>query len=277
MKKSIIAWVLAVLITLLAAFYQRTTGPTYPKKENIELSGKTYKFDLLRSHVTSSDCDIKLKIPGNISGNIFYKRLNTKDNYDTVAFKREGDSLFASLPKQGAAGKLQYYLELTDGVNIATIEKEKNVIIRFKGDVPAFVLIPHILLMFFAMLFANLTGILAFFKAKSTYLYSKITIIILFVGGMILGPIVQKYAFGEFWTGIPFGWDLTDNKTLIALIFWLIAFLAFRKTKKFYYIIGAAIIMLMVYCIPHSLFGSSLDYETGKVMTGFINLPLFQI
>jgi hypothetical protein len=277
MKKSIIAWVLAVLITLLAAFYQRTTGPTYPKKENIELSGKTYKFDLLRSHVTSSDCDIKLEIPGNISGNIFYKRLNTNDNYDTVAFKREGNFLLASLPKQAAAGKLQYYLELTDGVKVVSVEKEKNVIIRFKGDVPAFVLIPHILLMFFAMLFANLTGILAIFKAKSTYLYSKITIIILFVGGMILGPIVQKYAFGEFWTGIPFGWDLTDNKTLIALIFWLIAFVAFRKTKKFYYIIGAAIIMLIVYCIPHSLFGSQLNYETGKVMTGFINLPLFQI
>lgn len=29
------------------------------------------------------------------------------------------------------------------------------------------------------------------------------------LGGMILGPIVQKYAFGEYWTGFPFGGDLT--------------------------------------------------------------------
>jgi hypothetical protein len=40
---------------------------------------------------------------------------------------------------------------------------------------------------------------------------------------MILGPVVQYYAFGEFWTGVPFGWDLTDNKTLVAVIFWALA------------------------------------------------------
>ena len=35
------------------------------------------------------------------------------------------------------------------------------------------------------------------------------------LGGMILGPIVQKYAFGAYWTGIPFGHDLTDAKNLV--------------------------------------------------------------
>ena len=40
----------------------------------------------------------------------------------------------------------------------------------------------------------------------------------LFLGGMLLGPIVQNFAFGDYWTGIPFGWDLTDNKTLLAAI-----------------------------------------------------------
>ena len=41
-------------------------------------------------------------------------------------------------------------------------------------------------------------------------------LLLLAVGGFILGPLVQNYAFGELWTGVPFGWDLTDNKTLIA-------------------------------------------------------------
>jgi hypothetical protein len=277
MKKSVIAWGLAVLITLFAAYYQRKTGPTYPKKEKTELAGKTYSFQLPRSHNSTGDCEIKLEIPGNITGKVFYKRLNTKDSYDTILFRREGDFLIAGLPKQDPAGKLQYYLELNDGVKTQVVEKETNVIIRYKGEVPPYVLIPHILLMFFAMLFANLTGIMAVFKSKSTYLYSKITIIILFIGGMILGPIVQKFAFGEYWTGIPFGWDLTDNKTLIALVFWLLAFVLFKKTKKFAYIIAAAIIMLVVYLIPHSLFGSELNYETGKVVTGFISQSLFLI
>ena len=43
------------------------------------------------------------------------------------------------------------------------------------------------------------------------------------IGGMILGPIVQKYAFGEYWTGFPYGGDFTDNKMLIMWLAWAIA------------------------------------------------------
>jgi hypothetical protein len=49
---------------------------------------------------------------------------------------------------------------------------------------------------------------------------------------MILGPVVQKFAFGEYWTGFPFGTDLTDNKTLIAFIGWIIALVAVFKSEK---------------------------------------------
>jgi hypothetical protein len=91
---------------------------------------------------------------------------------------------------------------------------------------------------------------------------------------MILGPLVQNYAFGELWTGIPFGWDLTDNKTLIALIFWILAVYMNRKSDKPVYTVLAAVILLLVYSIPHSLFGSQLDYASGQVTQGMI-LNLF--
>ncbi len=85
----------------------------------------------------------------------------------------------------------------------------------------------------------------------------------LLLGGMILGPVVQKYAFGEFWTGFPYGTDLTDNKTLIAFIGWIIALIAvFRSQKPKWYILIAAIIMFIIFIIPHSLLGSELDYST---------------
>ena len=85
---------------------------------------------------------------------------------------------------------------------------------------------------------------------------------------MVLGPLVQKYAFGEFWTGVPFGWDLTDNKTLIAVFAWILAVVMNRKKERPGYIIAAAVILLLVYSIPHSLFGSELDYATGTVTQG---------
>jgi len=80
---------------------------------------------------------------------------------------------------------------------------------------------------------------------------------------MILGPIVQKYAFGDLWTGFPFGYDLTDNKVLIAVVFWVAAF--FLKKKSKWWVLAAAVIMLIIYLIPHSVLGSELDYDSGKM------------
>jgi len=43
-----------------------------------------------------------------------------------------------------------------------------------------------------------------------------------------------------------------------------------RKTDKPVYTIFAAFVLLLVYSIPHSLFGSELDYASGKVTQGMI-------
>ncbi|NOY60961.1 MAG: hypothetical protein GXO75_18785 [Calditrichaeota bacterium] len=79
---------------------------------------------------------------------------------------------------------------------------------------------------------------------------------------MILGPIVQKYAFGTSWTGIPYGTDITDNKTLVAFIIWLIALVAIFKNKKArLWSLLAALVTLAIFMIPHSMHGSELDYS----------------
>jgi hypothetical protein len=97
-------------------------------------------------------------------------------------------------------------------------------------------------------------------------------LILLGLGGMILGPAVQYYAFGDAWTGIPFAWDLTDNKTLLAFVFWILAVVMNIKKERPAYVILASLVMLAIYSIPHSMFGSQLDPSTGKVIQGFIHL-----
>ena len=73
---------------------------------------------------------------------------------------------------------------------------------------------------------------------------------------------VQKFAFDAYWTGIPFGTDLTDNKTLIAFIGWLVALYAVIKLKKpKVWIVVAFIVMILTYLVPHSVLGSELDYN----------------
>ncbi|HSP92825.1 MAG TPA: hypothetical protein VLN08_18065, partial [Vicinamibacterales bacterium] len=86
---------------------------------------------------------------------------------------------------------------------------------------------------------------------------------LLLVGGFMLGPLMQKYAFGEWWTGVPFGWDLTDNKTLAAAVVWLWAAWRMRGGRQARTaIILAALVTALVFAIPHSTWGSEFKWDS---------------
>ena len=267
--KPTLLWIFSVIFTLSIAYYQRTTGPTYPIAGKAEISGQTVSYRLIRSQGGDSDAKVVVKNAGPlVTGLITFKRYNTPDDWTTLTMQREGDDLIGYLPNQPPAGKLAYHVSLTDGSQTQVLN-EKPAVIRFKGDVPAWALIPHVIFMFTAMMMSTRTGLEAVFKGRKAYSYAMITVITLFAGGLILGPVVQKYAFGAYWTGWPFGQDLTDNKTLVAFIFWAIAlWRLYKNPANRTWPVIAMIVLLMVYLIPHSMFGSELDYSSGEVVTG---------
>ena len=264
-------WVIAVIITLVTVFYQKITGPTYPAKIKYSLDGKVYKITLPRSHGGITDCPIEISaIDTAIKAELMYRHFPGNDSWTSIAMHRKGEFMSGNLPNQPPAGKLQYYIILTKADQKVEIGTDKPIVVRYKGDVPAYILIPHVLFMFIAMLFSNLCGALAIGNRPSFRKYTFYTFAALLIGGMILGPLVQKFAFGDLWTGIPFGYDLTDNKTLIAFLFFLAAVLGNLKKERRYLTIIAAVILIIVYSVPHSLYGSTLNIATGKVVQGWI-------
>ncbi|MCF8330895.1 MAG: hypothetical protein K9H84_00425 [Bacteroidales bacterium] len=261
--KSILFWILTFILTIALAAYQRMTGPTYPVSGEVTIDKTTVNFELLRSHGGLGDAPVKIIIPENadIDGYLAYRRYKSYDKWDTIPMKHSGNTFSASIPHQPPAGKVQYNVILEHN-EIKKNLVEEPVIIRFKGAVPSFVLIPHIILMFLAMLFSARTGLEALIRGKRTFLYTKLTLFTLIPGGLILGPIIQEYAFGQLWTGWPVSNDLTDNKTLIAFVFWIIAFIIqFRNRDRKGWALAASIILLVVYLIPHSVMGSEIDHR----------------
>lgn len=259
MKKSLY-WLLAVVITLVLSVYQRMTGPTYPKKVTIELNGDGYMIKLPRSGVQHDEIVTLTGVLSETQAQLHYRRYPTSDDYTTVDFEWNDNEWQAALPVQPVAGKLQYYIT----VNGKDYPADEPLIIRFRNDVPASILVPHILLMFAAMLFAVYTFLLVVTRRQ----YKKwlwITVGTLFVGGFILGPLVQHAAFGPWWAGFPYGTDLTDNKTLLAFLFFLIA-LATLKWKYNKWVVGLAVLfMIAIFSIPHSAYGSEYDYTTQQI------------
>lgn len=259
--KTILLWVLAFVLMAGIVIYQRMTGPTYPQRGKVTINNTEIKYALPRSHDGSGKELISIDAPDKqIQGKITYKRYKSHDEWHTVDMKRSGDMLLADIPEQPPAGKVMYDIKLGDGTKFESITKQP-VVIRFKGVVPSFILIPHIIFMFLAMVISTRAGIEGLFKGNNGYKLTIWTLITLGIGGLILGPVVQQYAFGALWTGWPFGHDLTDNKTLVAFIMWVIAAWRLKKNPEARgWLIAGALVMLAVYLIPHSVLGSEIDY-----------------
>ena len=262
---SALLWVLAVVLMLTTAVYQRRTGPTHPLRGQAEVGATVVDYALIRSANTGADPAVALPDPG-VPGTLHWRRYPTDDPYTAVPMVAADGELTAPLPFQPPAGKLDYYVTLDGPGGAVTVPPDRTAVIRFKGAVPAAALVPHILLMFFAVLWGIRTLLEAIVDRRGVRWMSFTTLGLVGVGGMIMGPVVQKYAFGEAWTGVPFGWDLTDNKTLLMFVVWIaaVAVIGLRRPhspRTRWAAAAASLVMLAVYLVPHSMYGSELDYE----------------
>lgn len=255
-------WTVALVVTLVAAVYQRVTGPSYPVRGTVTLGGQSYHLRLERSHVTVSDQAIALDIPDPlVEGEIRWRRVPSSEPHHLLPLHRSGDVLEAALPRQPAAGKLEFQILLRRGVE-QQLFPPRPVVTRFKNPESLWVLVPHILAMFSAMLLSTRAGLAALTGGRMG-LYTGLTLAFLVPGGFVLGPIVQHQAFGAYWTGVPFGFDLTDNKALLALAAWSLAgwMLWTRRRGARLAVLGASLVMLLVFLIPHSTWGSEIKWD----------------
>ncbi|TFG80245.1 MAG: hypothetical protein E4H23_03195 [Chrysiogenales bacterium] len=268
MKKKALLWLLAFILTLLLAVYQRLSGPTYPIRGSETITGITIHYKFSRSWTSGRELPVRVSAanPG-LEMLLHYRRYPylSDEKWNKTAMKKIEGGFEASVPGQPPAGKVAYKVEATAKGKHVWLNRGQPAVARFKGEVPTALLIFHVIFMFAAMLLAFRTGLEALRRDGCWQKLVPWTLAVTSIGGLILGPLVQKYAFGAFWTGFPLGGDLTDSKTLFAVLFWLAAF--FMRKKSRWWTLAATVLMVTVYLIPHSMLGSELNYQTGKIET----------
>lgn len=268
--KSALLFLLAFLISVGMGIYQRRTGPTYPKKVTIVENGIKMSGRIARAGITGVDTKIPLKVSElDTSKRYFlvYRRYKFDKELIHQPMKLINDSLIGYLPNQPPAGKLEYAFVARDASGTEHFLLKEAIVIRYKGAVPRAILVFHVIMIFTFMIFSNFTAIATFVnRGKVPETGLLLTLILLILGGLVAGPIVQKFAFGDYWTGFPFGYDLTDNKILIAFIFWIWAFIQYKRKQQVNWIYVAAIVTFIIFVIPHSVMGSELNYETMEVI-----------
>ena len=185
--KNIFVWLFAVLVTASVLIYQRTTGPTYPKRGSVEIDNEKISYRLLRTWenekeaVDRKGARISVTIENrDIVGEIKYKRLGTTDDWTVLSLQRDGDELFEMLPAQPAAGKLLYKIFLYKGSTVKSLT-EDPVVIRFKSYIPKWIPPPHVFLIFMALLFSTMTAVETLRKGKHVFTYATITLLTMLV------------------------------------------------------------------------------------------------
>lgn len=275
-----ILWIASIVFTLLTFTWQDKTGPTQPLEGEVRTAAGPVHFIFVRSETTTTPLPIVLldPVPAGLTGKVEYRRYRSNDGWSVVPmergkfeFSRRGKSSSLSgvgvalppLPER--AGKYEMFVKIDDGSGKPfSVTGARPVYARFKGAVPTGVLIPHILAIFGSMAFAVRTVLEALINGNYRWLIAA-TIVSFLLGAFVLGPLVQWYAFGVWWAGIPFGYDWTDNKVLVSLFAWIAAAFANRGNRRNRASVYAAgVVTLLVYFIPHSVFGSEYDYTTGK-------------
>ncbi|HVO09329.1 MAG TPA: hypothetical protein VMX54_01135 [Vicinamibacteria bacterium] len=273
-RTAALLWAVALVLMLGAAVWQRLSGPTHPRLGRTTVAGQPMRWRLLRSGTSGEPFLVTLRPPAGVGGVVRYRRYPGSQPFTEVPLQRDDDALVALLPAQPPAGRLEYFVLLRDGSGELRLPPGEPVVMRFKGEVPALVLIPHVVVIFLSMLIGVRAALAALLGRPEARRYAWVTLVGITLGGMILGPVVQKYAFGALWTGWPFGSDVTDDKTAVMWLAWIAAVAVVSRRREArdrlarVAVALAAAVMIAVYVVPHSLRGSQLDYSKLRPAPG---------
>jgi hypothetical protein len=261
---------MAFILTAAFLVWQKISGPTYEKRFNTEVAGTSIRGELLRSHSINADMPVTIHVADEgVSGTVVWRRFPTEDPWERLTMERDDEVLRTAISRQGMAGKVEYHVELAKDGQTVKIPAKEAVVARFKGDVPNTILILHVFAIVMAFLFSTRAGFEALTNGGALKKWSRITFGVVRLGGLVLGPIVQKYAFDAFWTGWPLGEDWTDNKLAVGAVLWLIAVIQSRNAGPGnpagkWWAVLAMLVIFVIFSIPHSIHGSTLDYESGE-------------
>ncbi len=187
----------------------------------------------------------------------------------------ESGNYFAAIPSQRRGTNMEYYLEARAGrdlvVRVPRDVERPGFAFTYKGIPNQALLIAHIVLMFVALFIFLLCGFLAFRALRHRRVVidiprlSFLGAVIFFISSFPLGMIVAFQTFGTPWTGFPVGRDITDNKSLVIVLYWVAASLLYRgsimkkdpardllgmKPLPYIYLVGV-ILTVVMFLIPH--------------------------
>jgi len=305
----ILRYVLAFVITIGMLYTAQSNSRGKPEYYSHTENGYTFEYTANASAFENEGFKVSLKITSTHDEKIkpVLRSLKKEQDLTTDPSKfgsvilKPDDSLeniyFTTLSIGEKGGRQLYYFEIRDNVGgrlaSFTTPSGDPFVMKFIGHVPPLVLYSHIFFMFatvFLITLGTIKGIELIqnkIETRSLVFTYFLATLFAFLGGYPFGFMMNNYAFGTIWEGVPFGTDATDNKTQLLFVYLLFIVLAglgsltrgkFGKnifSSKTLGVLGSVgfFLMLAIYLIPHSI--QFEPFLTKAVCWGWISLVAF--
>ncbi len=204
-------------------------------------NGFTFEMATVPRALDNSKARLDLKITGPLKESmqpvIRYVGLSARDplmpnEVPLVLADSSKGSWFTEFATGARGDIVRYQFEILDAKNnkVASFTMPGGAPFETKnrGEVPLLVLVGHLGFMFGTVFFVALAAVFGVGALFGTVTI-RIPLFFMFLAGLFtllggypFGFAMNWYAFGTIWEGVPFGTDLTDNKTQILLLYFLL-------------------------------------------------------
>ncbi|MDD3642461.1 MAG: hypothetical protein PHQ19_03250 [Candidatus Krumholzibacteria bacterium] len=265
-----------IVITLLIFVVARRISRNRPAELDLEFAGARVRHTSVYEQVGPGEPRIDLAIdPAYAVEPSLVYRVGGAELLETLPMERSGPLWTASLPSLERGRRIEYGFRLVPAGDESPARPVTTRLfrIKYKGEVSPTVLVLHILCMFASFFFIvesvlGAGAILARGEPKEfTVAMTRWVVLFSFLGGWPLGWVLNWQRFGVMWEGFPFGYDVTDNKTQILFLFWLVvvllswrSFFGRRQGRDpapvrvyAWAVLVSAAVSLALFLVPHSL------------------------
>jgi hypothetical protein len=235
MKKNIILWLGAIIITFLSGYLRNVIGPDYPVSGTIGIEGKmvTFKFDkiyrgnnsynvFIRSDVKAVKAFLLWKdTPANtVSGKPLKNQVTPIWQRDLMA--DSGYLIKGKIPLHNPGEKVTYRVELNYGGKQYLLPEDKPVIIKFLGYVNSSIMNIFYFILFGGLILALRTGLEAFNDNHRIGMYTIFTLIFFFLYAICVVPLKRSYELNAINHFVPPINSIITYQSVFLFILWII-------------------------------------------------------
>ena len=224
--------------------------PSKPLEVTVPVPAGQITVEALKEHVGAGDAAILAHVPAKTRFSRFALQYQIEGRWREVAFVpakvvaagadtlRSGVAQIwkAAIPHQERGTHVPYYLHLelkeAGTMQMPAAAPAEHFLLTFKGKPSRPLLFAHVLFMMGGLIPLGIAFAVAWIyllhgRGLVWLRRSVLTgFVSLLIGGVALGIPVEHQVFGTYWEGWPFGRDVTDTKTGLLLVLWLILILA---------------------------------------------------